>query len=191
MAYVSLEEFKQYRSITSSVDDALLDELLSNAQGYIESWCRRKFEASTDTTRYLEISRHAQGRTLRLDRDLCAITEVVNGDGTVLAASQYVPEPRNALVDGTPIYALTLRANAGVSWGSSDSDVAITGRWAYSIMPDSVIRQCTLLLASYLYEQRQNVKDLGRSFIADAGTLLVTSLPRDLFEFLSRRRRVL
>jgi len=92
-------------------------------------------------------------RTLYLDEDLCQITQVVNGDGTVVPPSAYVTEPRNA----KPWYALTLKESSGLVWTYQtdvENAIQVTGRWAYSVTPPEDIRMATLQLATYFYRRR-------------------------------------
>lgn len=92
-------------------------------------------------------------RTLYLDKDLCAIATVVNGDGSTVSAASYVTEPRNE----PPYFALTLKGSSGLvwTWGADvENAIAITGRWAYSISPPNDVKMACLELASYLYRRR-------------------------------------
>lgn len=92
-------------------------------------------------------------RTLYLDDDLCQITQVVNGDGSVVPPTAYVTEPRNA----KPWYALTLKESAGLLWTYQtdvENAIQVTGRWAYSISPPDDIKLATLQLATYFYRRR-------------------------------------
>ena len=158
--YASLADLKTYLGVGTTADDALLSQCLTRAQGFIESQTGRVFEASADTTKTFDaaacVLADEEGRqlTLYLDGlDLCAITSVTNGDGTTVAANQYVTEPRGS----TPYWALRLKANATVGWTYSDTPenaISIVGRWAYSTTPPADVVQACLALATYFYRQR-------------------------------------
>ncbi len=161
MAYLSVADFKSYKGITSSADDGLIGQFITRAQAYIENVTDRVFEASADTSRtfdaWRDTSRYAEGfygwRLLRLDRDLCQITSIVNGDGTTVSPSEYVTEPRNT----TPWYALRLKLNSTSVWDWSttpENAISVTGRWAYSLTAPADIVQATAELASYFYARR-------------------------------------
>ena len=158
--YASLADLKTYLGVGTTTDDALLSQCLSRAQGFIEAQTGRVFEASADTTKTFDatacVLADEEGRqlTLYLDGlDLCAITSVTNGDGTTVASSQYVTEPRTT----TPYWALRLKANASVAWTYSDTPegaISIVGRWAYSTSAPADVAQATVALAAYFYRQR-------------------------------------
>lgn len=159
MSYAILADLKTYLGVGTTADDALLSQCLTRAQGFLEAQTTRVFEASADATRYLDavadVAEDEQGRgsLLILPADLCAITSVTNGDGTTVASSQYVTEPRGS----TPYWALRLKANATVGWTYSDTPenaISIVGRWAYSTTPPADVAQATVALAAYFYRQR-------------------------------------
>ena len=160
MAYLSLDELKRYLGITdddagssgtgddgpSSPDDTLLTELLEAAHAQIDRYTGRTFEAATDTVRTYAVDEDASGRILYLDADLCQITNIVTG-GEALDTDDYTAIPRN----GTPYYAITLRAGSGARWAD---DIEVTGLWAWSAVPPADIIQATRRLAAYLYRQK-------------------------------------
>lgn len=207
MAYATVEQLRQ--TITSGPgalgagDDALLTIYLADAQQMIDDFCDRTFEAAADTTRYLDaiadlrtldtpgrIQLGLVDRTLWLGADLCQITSVVNGDGTTVSPSAYVTEPRNA----PPYYALTLKSGANVAWTFVDSPegaIAVTGRWAYSVTADALIRGATLRLAAWMYRQRNAPDGADRPIVTGDGvTILPAALPKDVYERLQARRRL-
>ena len=133
MSYASLSALKAYLDIDGTGDDALLNDLLRRAQSLIDTHTRRTFEATVATTRYFDPTDTGivRGARLYLGKDLCQISSVTNGDAEVVAAADYVTEPRN----DTPYYALTLRSQSGIAWtydDDSENAIAISGFWAYS-----------------------------------------------------------
>lgn len=172
MAYVDVSALKQYLGNTTAADDALLSALLSAAQSTIDRYTRRTFEASADSTKYLDgVQPYVNGRWLHVSEvgDLCAITSITNGDGTTVSASSYVTEPRNVATGNVePIRAIKLKDNASIAWtytGTPENAITIVGRWAYSVTaPASVVQACKIL-AAYYYKQK------------DAGTFDVVAVP--------------
>ena len=159
MSYATLADLKTYLGVGTTTDDALLSQCITRAQGFIEAQTTRVFEASADTTRTLDAladvweDEYGFARVLVLPADLCQITSVTNGDGTLVSASQYVTEPRGS----TPYWALRLKGNTTVAWTYSDTPegaISITGRWAYSTTPPGDVAQACLALAAYFYRQR-------------------------------------
>ena len=184
MAYVDVSSLKQYLGTDGTGDDALLSAFIGAAQSAIDRYTRRTFEASADSTKYLDgIQPYVNGRWLHVSEvgDLCAITSVTNGNGVVVSASSYVTEPRNVTSGVEPIRAIKLKDNAAIAWtytGTPENAIAIVGRWAYSTSaPDDVVQACKLL-AAYYYRQ----KDTGTGDVVavpEMGTITVPQgMPR-------------
>jgi len=191
MAYCGVDELKEYLGVTGATDDAMLLTLLAAAQRTIDSYCARTFEATADTVRTFDSQRDVDGYTLTVDSDLCAITSIVNGDGTTISNSHYVTEPRNE----TPYYAIRLKASAGNVWtstvsGDSENAITVTGKWAYSTSAPSDIAHVCKRLAAYIYRQKDNAGDLDRAVIAGNSTILPAQIPSDIRLMLAPYRRL-
>ena len=191
MAYCGVDELKEYLGVTGATDDAMLLTLLAAAQRTIDSYCARTFEATADTVRTFDSQRDVDGYTLTVDSDLCAITSIVNGDGTTISNSHYVTEPRNE----TPYYAIRLKASAGKVWtstvaGDSENAITVTGKWAYSTSAPSDIAHVCKRLAAYIYRQKDNAGDLDRAVIAGNSTILPAQIPSDIRLMLAPYRRL-
>lgn len=189
MAYATLADVRAYLGLATAEtgDDTLITAFITRAQKIIESYCRRTFEASIDTTRTFDPTRQASGRLLYLDHDLAAITTVTNGDG--VAVTEYATLPANE----TPYYGLRIKSNAGQTWtysGDPEGAISITGRWAYSTTAPADIAHATIRLAAYIYKQKDNSLDLDRTVIAGDATILPVSLPSDLKLLLRSYRRL-
>jgi len=191
MAYCGVDELKEYLGIESATDEPMLLTLLAAAQRTIDSYCARTFEATADTVRTFDSQRDVDGYTLTVDSDLCAITSIVNGDGTTISNSHYVTEPRNE----TPYYAIRLKASAGNVWtstvsGDSENAITVTGKWAYSKTAPSDIAHVCKRLAAYIYRQKDNAGDLDRAVIAGNSTILPAQIPSDIRLMLAPYRRL-
>ena len=191
MAYCGVDELKEYLGVTGATDDPMLLTLLAAAQRTIDSYCARTFEATADTVRTFDSQRDVDGYTLTVDSDLCAITSIVNGDGTTISNSHYVTEPRNE----TPYYAIRLKASAGKVWtstvsGDSENAITITGKWAYSTSAPSDIAHVCKRLAAYIYRQKDNAGDLDRAVIAGNSTILPAQIPSDIRLMLTPYKRL-
>ncbi len=191
MAYVTLANLKTYRGITSTKDDTLLQSLVDRSQKQIEIYTGRVFESPTTASiHYLDGVRNVSDdkRILFLDYDLYSVTAVVNGDGTTVNSTAYVPEPRHA----TPIRSLRMKSSASTLWVYEDSEedaIAVTGRWGYSASAPADIQQATIRLAGYLYAQKDaSVFDV--TAFPEAGVMTVPQgMPRDVREILDNYRR--
>lgn len=198
MAYLSLSDFKTYKGIVGTADDALIAQLIARAQGYIENVTDRVFEAAADTTRYFDAWRDVNihdetfhgRRLLRLDRDLCQITSIVNGDGTTVSSSEYVTEPRNT----TPWYAIRLKINSSIVWvwtTSPENAISVTGRWAYSLTPPADVVQATAELTSYFYARRgAELQQFDQPQVSPSGvTIFPAGLPQVVKDVASKYQK--
>ncbi len=179
MAYASISDLTVYLGIDdSTADDGLLAQLLTRAQAAVDNVCHRQFEAAADTTRYFD-TRAIDGYMLHLDTDLCAITSVVNGDGVTIAGTNYTTEPRNV----TPWHALRMRSTSAYAWDGITGDIAITGRWAWSVTAPADVQHATVRLAAWMYRQKDNTGS-DAPMIAGDVTILPARLPADVMELL-------
>lgn len=175
MSYATVGDLREYLSITEGTHDALLDRLLDAAQKYIDLHTGRTFEASADSTRYLDADA-ISGRELWLGADLCAITSVTNGDSVVIAGTNYSTRPRNT----TPYYALKMDTDSLYLWDGTSGEIAIVGKWAYSTTAPADISQATIRLAGWLYRQRDNAGEGDRPIITGNSTILPSRMPADI-----------
>lgn len=186
--YVDLANFKTYLGVDNSSDDWLLVSCLKNAQAIIEARTERVFESEADSERKFDAVSDVSERSLMLGADLCQITEVVNGDGVVVAATDYLTDPPR----GTPFWAIRLKRSAA-GWaydGDPEEAISVTGRWAYSVTPPNDIVQATLRLAAFLYRQKDTAVDGDRPILTGDGNVLMPSrLPNDVAEVLRRYMR--
>ena len=157
MAYADLATLKAYLdlTVTDAADDALITSLVARAQAAINAYTHRVFEASADTTRYLDADKDVDWAVLRLGADLAAVTSVVNGDGVTVTAGQYTTQPRNV----TPFRALKLLASSGIGWTYTtdpEGAIAVTGKWAYSATAPADIVQACVRWAAHMYRQKDS-----------------------------------
>ena len=154
MAYTTLSDVKTYLGIASANtdDDALLTDLLGTAQAMVDAHCGRTFEASSETTRYLDACYPTViGRLLYLDRDLCAVSSVANGDGSIIASTDYRMRPA-----APPYQTIQLTIASGLTWtftGDPWQAIEITGKWAYSASAPDAVVTATKVVTKWLYDQ--------------------------------------
>lgn len=178
MSYASNSDVKTLLGISGSGDDTLITTLVTAAQAAIDLYFLRTFEANANTTRYFDALRDVSGRRLMLDRDLCSINSVTNGDGTTVTSSQYTTLPRN----DTPYYALEIKGSSGINWrweSDPEGAIAVSGKWAFSTTaPSSVAYLCTWLAAE-MYKMKDNIPVAGAGVAAAQG-ILAGDLPADI-----------
>ena len=192
--YATLAEVKAYLGVTTSGDDALLTALIARAQSAIDAFTHRTFEASADSTKRFDADADTYEGLLDwtpYGLDLCAITSVVNGNGTTITSTQYVTEPRH----GTPYYGIRLKASTGLTWEwdtSSDSEnaIAITGKWAYSTSAPADVVHAAIRLSAFYYRQKDS-NVFESVAIPSAGVIEVPmGMPKDVSVILKPYMRI-
>jgi len=180
--YSTLSEYKAYHDIdsTDSGDDAVIEDLIEAASRYIDAQSGRTFYARTET-RYFSVP---SGRELRFDDDLLTITTLTNGDGTIIASTEYYFTPRNV----TPKYGLKLKESSSVAWYPDSSSnyeyvISILGTWGYSATrPDDVNVAC-LEIAKAAYGRRTG-ENMSSTATLTSGGVVIT--PRDITDFAAK-----
>ena len=187
--YTTNTAVKTLLGITAATDDALITTLIARAQAWIESLCDQIFEAAADSTRKFDAIRDVDGAVLYLDYPLAAITSITNGDGVVVASTEYVTEPRNR----TPYHRIRLLSSKNKYWTYTtdpEDAIVIVGKWAFATAAPYDIVQATERLAAYMYRQKDSqVFDVT----ADAETGAVTipkGMPPDVKQILMPYRRL-
>ena len=187
--YANVATLKSYQGITTSTDDALLQELLERASKAIDTYTGRWFESRT-ATRYFDSNAYdSDSRLLWVDRDLLAIATLTNGDddATVIPDTEYWLWPRNE----TPYYALKIMSASTYTWEwDQDGWVSILGDWGFSTTPPDDIVHATVRLTGYYYHQ----KDSGiydTTVFPEAGVVAVPAgMPEDVKALLAAYRRI-
>lgn len=189
MAYALKAAVKTYLGITGSTDDDLMDDLLDRATAVIDSYTGRTFAASSDAERTFDaVGKHVTARALYLDRDLCSITTITNGDGVEVASGEYVTVPAN----DTPYYAIRIKGSAGKVWTYAtdwEGAIVIDGKWGYSTTPPDDIVQACIRLAAFMYRQR-DAQMMDVTAIEAGVVLQPQGIPADVRQILAPYRRV-
>lgn len=187
MSYASLTDLTVYLGIDeSTADDGLLTQLLARAQAAIDTYTRRTFEAAADVTRWHTLD-NVWGRQLQLDGDCCAITAITNGNGATVDAGEYHTLPRNR----TPYYAVELWPDSATAWDAdSGGQIAVVGKWAYSVTAPADVAHACVRLAAWMYRQKDNAGN-DAPIIAGDITILPSRIPSDVQLMLAPYRRAL
>jgi hypothetical protein len=135
MAYVVLADLKVYLGIPVGVttDDVLLAKLILGVKGLIDDATCRTFEA-VSATRKFDAPMDGR-REIKMDIDLLTVTTLTNGDGTVIASTEYILLPNNY----TPKHTIKLRDFSSVMWLPSyaapmgwEQAISVAGTWGYT-----------------------------------------------------------
>ena len=177
--YATLAEVKTYIGTDKATGDTLLSDLITQASRDIDIHCQRTFTARAET-RSFDALADVYGRDLLLDDDLLSVTALTNGNGSVLAASEYVLLPANQ----SPKYAIRLKASASEFW-TYDADpeeaISVVGSWGYqnsTVAPDDIRRVAVRLTAWYFKQRDAPFEATG---LPELGEVIIpTALPTDI-----------
>lgn len=172
--YATLAEYKTYQRVTSTDvnDDAFIETAIEASSRWIDRESGTQFFSSTETRKY-DVPENPRG-ILLFDAYFTAVTAVVNGDGSTLAASDYVTLPANR----APLYGVQLKQNSGVIWtaestGNKIQAIAITGSVGHSATaPKDVYLSC-LEIARALYSRRFGENMTTKTIITSAGVVQI------------------
>ncbi len=187
--YCTVAQVKALLNASESGDDALLADLVTRASAMVDSYTRRRTFAERIETRYYTPGEDTSGRLLFLDDDLLSITTLTNGDGTIIAAADYVLRPANIL----PAWGIRLKASSGISWTCEDDPedaISVAGEWGYCTEADrpADITQAAARLALWLYRQREApFSRVGNAITGEYEAPV--ALPDDVKAILARYRR--
>lgn len=184
MAYIEIGDLRDELGITGQNEDFLLSTAIGDAQSAIERHTNRRFEVTTDTTRYFTYGRDTDGRTLYLDEDLCSITTVTNGDGAVIASTSYVVIPRNR----PPWHEIKMKNSVSTFWTYEDDPedaISITGKWGWSTAPSDDIKRVCKRLAVFFYRSKDS-QVFDMTAFTEGGTARINRrIPSDVIEMLA------
>lgn len=183
MGYATVTQVKEYVGISETFsDDNLLTDIIERAQGLIDAYTGRVFEAAT-ATKYFD-SAHIDGQDLNLyGEDLLSVTTLTNGNSAVIASGDYRLFPRNS----SPKWGIKLDEGKSWSFADGDSEVSVAGTWGYSATAPLDIQHACVRLTAFLYRQKDNSADLDRPMITGDGvTIMPTNLPVDVTRLLDR-----
>jgi len=187
MSYASLANLKSYLGIatTATGDDALLADLLTRAEGIIDAYTGRHFEAET-ATKYFTID-DIDGQNLYLwGYDLLSVTKLTNGDGVEIASGSYKLFPRN----DNPKWIIRLNEDKAWNFTNGDSEISVAGTWGFSATAPADITHACIRLAAFLYRQKDTSADIDRPMVTGDGvTIMPSGLPADVQKLLDRYKR--
>ena len=202
MAYVVFERLKRYLGSQSDepVDDDLLQEMITHAEGYINQETHREFEAFAATRRYHvgTPTKYGDGllsalsidnpRQLLLDEDLLAITTLQDRQGArTFAATDYVLLPTNQ----TPKSSILLIEERWEHVTTTLEAVIIEGAWGWSTVAPADIAMATRRLAAYLYRQKDS-QVFDTTALFEGGVLSIPQgVPRIVQFVINRYRKML
>ena len=187
MSYASMTNLKDYLgiSVATTEDDPLLTDLLTRAEGIIDAYTGRHFEAET-ATKYFTID-GIDGQNLYLwGYDLLSVTKLTNGDAVEIPVGSYKLLPRN----DDPKWIIRLNEDKAWNFTNGDSEISVAGTWGFSATAPADITHACIRLAAFLYRQKDTSADIDRPMVTGDGvTIMPSGLPSDVQKLLDRYKR--
>lgn len=148
MAYPTLAQVKTRLGIPDTTEDTTITQILNGAIDTAEKHCGRVFVAANATINYDAVAPYVtkNKRVLHLFADLVSITTLTNGDGSVIASSDYRSWPFT-----TPYYEIELDRRSGLIFTDATQPISVAGDWGYSASCPDAIFQAILDLCHYVY----------------------------------------
>lgn len=159
--YVETAALRAFLRITDGADDALLALAIAAASRAVDTDTGRQFgQVSPAEERFYtaQWSRRRRRWLIPIDdvQDITGLAfEVQEEDGTTVGAiDEYTLEPRNALAKGKPYELVVVSPESATApTGCREGEVAGTGKWGWSAVPDVVV-MATELQASRIVARR-------------------------------------
>jgi hypothetical protein len=142
--YITLPEFKDYKTIDDTIDDAELAVAIAAASRAIDKATNRQFGnvAAPEARVYTAWYNHERCRWMVPIDDLQTTAGLVVTIGGV-TVTDYKLEPRNAVVDGLAWTSLVLGPAAEATPSADDEfEVDALGPWGWAAFPDAVVEAC-------------------------------------------------
>lgn len=183
--YCDLPELKRYMQIDGTVDDALLQECLDEAEATIDSFTRVAF-VGTAGTRYF--NRYEQDKVrsnaFYLQEDLCHLTQLTLGDGQNVPIGSTWLEPR----EGPPYRLIRLKSAFVYTW-NTDQDMVVVGTWGRGTVAPPDITLAAKRQAMHVYRMKDQG---GGGEVVGNETFGMQTMPRgvptDVWDILKRYR---
>jgi len=184
--YITLQEYKEYARITTAnaVDDGVIERLIESASRQFEALIPlgpRTFYTRTAETRYFNCPYATNDNLLLwLDEDLLSIDAngLINGDGTVIPATEYTLLPRNT----PPYFAIHLKRSSNIRWepdedGEFEGVISVKGSWGYAATAPADVKEAVSLMVKSAYSRRTGENQSTTSLATAAGVVIT---PEDI-----------
>jgi hypothetical protein len=197
--YATLAEIKSFLSISDSVDDTLLENMVEAASRSIDRIANRRFYADTSASArsyrvnspvvlYTDDISGTTGLLVKLDED---------GDGTfettLTIDTDFIMDPLTAAALGRPFTQVTIVSNTksfpifpGLFQNGLRPGVQVTAKWGWPSVPDDIAQACLILTAD-LYKRKDSPG--GVLGLGDLGAIRMTPLGRDVTAMVRSHRK--
>jgi hypothetical protein len=192
--YATLAEAKAYLTISDSIDDTMLENMVEAASRSIDNIAGRRFYL--DASASARLYRGTNPYILTVD-DFGSTTGLIlaldtGGDGTYETTltfnTDYVVEPFNAIAIGKPYTQITLVGGQLLPWllPNLRPSVQLTAKWGFPTVPEDISQACLILTAD-MYKRKDSVG--GNLGISELGAIRMSPLGRDIAAMTRAYRR--
>ena len=197
--YATLAEAKGFLSITDSVDDTLLENMIESASRSIDRIANRRFYLdSTASARQYRVS----SPVILYTDDIGTTTGLIvqtddDGDGvfetTLTLNTDYIMDPLTALSLGRPFTQITIVSTSntfpifpGLFQNGLRPGVQVTAKFGWPSVPDDINQACLILTAD-LYKRKDSPG--GILGLGDLGAIRMSPLGRDVTQIVRAYRK--
>ena len=197
--YATLAEAKGFLSITDSVDDTLLENMIESASRSIDRIANRRFYLdSTASAREYRVS----SPVILYTDDIGTTTGLIvktddDGDGTfettLTLNTDYIMDPLTALSLGRPFTQITIVSTSttfpifpGLFQNGLRPGVQVTAKFGWPSVPDDINQACLILTAD-LYKRKDSPG--GILGLGDLGAIRMSPLGRDVTQIVRAYRK--
>lgn len=197
--YATLAEAKGFLSISDSVDDTLLENMIESASRSIDRIANRRFYLdSTASARQYRVS----SPVILYTDDIGTTTGLIvqtddDGDGTfettLTLNTDYIMDPLTALSLGRPFTQITIVSTSntfpifpGLFQNGLRPGVQVTARFGWPSVPDDINQACLILTAD-LYKRKDSPG--GILGLGDLGAIRMSPLGRDVTQIVRAYRK--
>ena len=116
-------------------------------------------------------------------------THSIECGGSLISGANYWLTPRN---EGPPYHGILLKTDIASYWEwDTDGEVSVSGTWGYSATAPGDVKQATLVLAAYLYRQKDS-QVWDTTAIPEAGVITIPAgIPSTVTKVIERYKRYL
>lgn len=192
--YATLAEVKTFLSITDSVDDTLLENMVEAASRSIDRMANRRFYL--DTTATARLYRANDALQLFIDDVGSATGLIVALDATGLGSytntltlnTDYILDPITAPSLNRPWNVVTIVSASSAFEAPINyrPGVQVTAKWGWPSIPDDINQACMILTAD-LYKRKDAPG--GIIGLGDLGAIRMSPVGRDITQMVRAYRR--
>lgn len=187
-SYATMTELKARLDITDSTDDDMLDNALAAASRWIDQYCGRRFDYTTETRYYTA----EEGDLIRVD-DLVSVTTLSCDEDedrtyeTTWTTDDYDLLPYNAALENRPYTQLEVSPTGSYYFPTGVKGVKVVGVFGWPTIPGPVKEAC-LLLSAGLFKRKDAV--FGVLGTVDTGMVRIAGLDAQVQQLLMPYRKM-